>query len=821
MLKAFKLDELLKIVPGKMFQKGNSLTIEHIAIDSRKIVSGSSSLYIALPGFKFDGHAFITSAYDLGVRNFIINEDQLPDLQFPDANILAVPDPLEALQKIAQWNRSFFKGPVIGITGSNGKTIVKEWLGQVLSTAYSVAKSPKSYNSQIGVPLSIFGIEPYHKVSILEAGISRRAEMEKLEQMIQPSMGLFTNIGTAHEEGFESKNEKLEEKIKLFANSHFIIYRKDQSEVAKLLEVQFPLEKLISWSALPGADYTLSVKRNEDRSKIILMQPNLSLFTFQTSFTDEASLENLRHVIVACLTLGMTPKEIDEGIQELRPIEMRLTLKQGINNSTLIDDTYNNDVGGLGVALEFLENQRPKRRKVLILSDLLQARDSSQVYPQVRDLLQHYHIDFLFGVGSEIQFLQSAFPGKSLFFPDTESLIRALDPNTFENDLILIKGARKFEFEQIVNVLQERIHGTTLEINLNALSHNYNFYKKRLHPNTKIMVMVKAFAYGGGSAEIANHLQQLKADYLAVAYTDEGIYLRNQGIQLPIIVLNPERESFHNLLKFNLDPVVYSLQFFHQLGKICQQQKTSTNIHLDLDTGMHRLGFEKTDMDELRKLILQFPELKITSIYTHLAGADEPAHQDFSLGQLESFKEMCKKIKSYIDYHPLRHALNSAGIIRYPEFQFEMVRLGIGLYGVEVNGLYELALRPISTLKTTISQIKTLSKGQSVGYGRKGQMPEDGRIATIPIGYADGYDRRFGNGKGFVLIKDKKAPVIGNVCMDMCMVNITGIDAHIGDEVLIYGENISLKALAEAIGTIPYELLTNISNRVKRVYYLD
>jgi alanine racemase len=819
MIKTFTLREISNYVSGKIIQSGNNLSLDHIVTDSRQILTGISSLFIALEGLKYNGHDFLTSAYHSGVRNFIVKEGTL---NLPgDANVLLVPDPREALQKIAQWHRSLFQYPVIGITGSNGKTIVKEWLGQVVGTAHSVAKSPKSYNSQVGVPLSIFGIASYHKVAILEAGISEKGEMDKLEKMIRPSIGVFTNLGTAHERGFGSKTEKLAEKMGLFTNSRFVIYRKDQTEVAEYVENHFSSERLISWSASAGADYTLSVKKTGDQSKIILIQPDLSLFTFHTAFTDEASLENLRHVIVACITLGMAPKVINEGIRELKPIEMRLTLKQGINNCTMVDDTYNNDAAGLAVALEFLQHQRQKRRKVLILSDLLQVEENNTVYEQVRDLIRHYHIDFFYGVGDEIRQLKNSFQNSSLFFPTTESFCESIDLQSFDNDLVLIKGARKFEFEKIVNLLQERIHGTVLEINLNALSHNYNFYKKRLNPTTKLMVMVKAFAYGGGSLEIANHLQHLKADYLAVAYTEEGVDLRTHAIQLPIMVLNPERESLHKLLQFNLEPVVYSLSFFSQLGKFCQLQKASIHIHLDLDTGMHRLGFEMQDLDELGQLVHQYPELKIRSIHTHLVGADEALHQGFSRIQLESFDAMSEKICSFISYQPLRHALNSAGIIRYPEAQYDMVRLGIGLYGIEVNGMFESDLRSINTLKSSISQIKILSRGQSVGYGRKGIMPRDGQIATIPIGYADGYDRRFSNGKGYMLVHGQKAPVIGNVCMDMCMIDITGIDARVGDEVIIYGENISLRTLALSIDTIPYELLTNISQRVKRVYYLD
>lgn len=821
MIQPFDGDELLRIVDAKTIQRESMYSMHRIVTDSRQIVSGTNSLFIPLKGSNYDGHDFILSAYQGGVRNFLVNETPLPDYELPKASIFAVSDTLAALQKLAQWNRSLFHGPVIGITGSNGKTIVKEWLGQVIAKSHAVAKSPKSYNSQFGVPLSVLGIEEYHKVGVFEAGISKTAEMEKLEKIIHPSIGLFTNLGTAHEEGFRSKTEKLEEKLKLFSRSRYLIYREENTEVSQIIHKRFSSEKLISWSGIPGTDYTLSVKKTDTGSKIILMRPDLSLFTFHTGFTDEASLENLRHVIVACLTLGLAPKEIAEGIQELKSVEMRLTIKEGIHNSILIDDTYNNDLAGLGIALEFLQHQRPKKRKILILSDLLQAGSAPELYEKISQLLHHYHIDVLYGVGQEISFLRHGFPGNSRFYPDTNSLVQSLDPNSFDNDLILIKGARKFEFEQIVNALQERIHGTTLEVNLNAIRHNFNFYKSRLHPRTKIMVMVKAFAYGGGPEEIANLLQQLRADYLAVAYTDEGVYLRNKGIRLPIVVLNPERESFMNLLRHRLEPVVYSLSFLEELGNFCQTQNSPMDIHLDLDTGMHRLGFEMKDIHILAESLIQYPSLKIRSMYTHLVGADDPRHGEFTLEQLRSFQDMSGQIKSRIDDKPLMHALNSAGIIRYPAYQFDMVRLGIGLYGIDVNGFYDLALKPVSTLKSTISQIKTLSKGQSIGYGRAGIMPEDGMIATVPIGYADGYDRRFSNGKGYMLIHGRPAPVIGNVCMDMCMINITGIEARVGDEVTVYGENISLKSLANSIGTIPYELLTNISTRVKRVYFLD
>jgi alanine racemase len=501
---------------------------------------------------------------------------------------------------------------------------------------------------------------------------------------------------------------------------------------------------------------------------------------------------------------------------------MRLTLKPGLNDSLLIDDTYNNDLAGLRVALEFLSQQRPKRSKILIISDLLQQGLPEKVYKEAAELIRSYSIDQVIGVGTQIQHLET-FLGKGMrTFFTTEQLLQELQPEQFQNDLILITGAREYAFERVVNRLQQRIHGTTLEINLNALTHNFNFYKRQLAPSTRVMVMVKAFAYGGGAAEIANHLQTLGADYLAVAYTDEGVSLRKQGIQLPIMVLNPVEESFDLLHQYQLEPVVFSPEFFRKLGIFAQHQALQLSIHLDLDTGMNRLGFESAQLEELKALIQQYPQLHLASLYTHLVGADEEAHHEFSLQQLQQFMEMSDSICSILPYRPLRHALNSAGIVRYPDYQLDLVRLGIGLYGVEVTGMHDRSLKAVSTLKTTISQLKTLAPGATVGYSRKGSLPEGGRIATLAIGYADGYDRRFSQGKGYVLIQGKKAPVIGNVCMDMVMVDVSAIpEAKPGDEAIVYGEQISLKELADQIGTIPYELLTNISGRVKRVYYLD
>lgn len=823
MLISFTPSLLEKITGGAGQGKDPGQAIAQISIDSRQVLHPQQNLFVALKGAKADGISFVPELLDLGVSYFLVDDQaNIPSSWLERGYFIQVKDTRIALQSLATYQRVQFTKPVVGITGSNGKTIVKEWLGQVLSQQFAVAKSPKSYNSQVGVPLSIFGIQSYHQVALLEAGVSKTGDMDTLAQMIQPGLGIFTNIGSAHEEGFLGIKEKITEKLKLFAGVNFLLYCKDHDLLAQEIEQQLPTEKRISWSKKAGADYLVSWKNQETHSRIVVMKSDGQTFTFQVPFTDQASLENVTHVILASLSLGQEVKSIQEGLSHLKPIDMRLTLKPGLNDSLLIDDTYNNDLAGLKVALEFLSQQRPKRSKILIISDLLQQGLPEKVYKEVADLIQSYGIDQVIGVGTQIQHLETLLGKGVRTFFNTEQLLLELQPEQFQNDLILITGARAYTFERVVNRLQQRIHGTTLEINLNALTHNFNFYKRQLAPSTRVMVMVKAFAYGGGAAEIANHLQTLGADYLAVAYTDEGVSLRKQGIQLPIMVLNPVEESFDLLSQYQLEPVVFSPEFFRKLGTYVQHQSLQLSVHLDLDTGMNRLGFEQAQLVELKALILQYPQLQVASVYTHLVGADEEAHDDFSLQQLQQFQEMSESICSILSYKPLRHALNSAGIVRYPDFQLDMVRLGIGLYGVEVTGKHDHSLKAVSTLKTTISQVKTLAAGATVGYSRKGSLPEGGRIATLALGYADGYDRRFSQGKGYVLIEGKKALVIGNVCMDMVMVDVSTIPGvKAGDEAIVYGEEISLKELADRIGTIPYELLTNISGRVRRVYYLD
>lgn len=808
---------------GEFFTFSGNDRIRQIAIDSRKIQSGEETLFIALDGSRQKGSDFAKDAHEKQVRNFILPlaaKEVIENLE--DSNILLVDKPLNALQALAEKNRLAFNGPVVGITGSNGKTIVKEWLAQVLSQDFQVFKSPKSYNSQIGVALSALEIESRHQIALLEAGISEPGEMGRLKKIIQPQLGIFTNIGSAHDENFEDWETKIKEKCKLFKEVKYLIYRKDHSTINDFLENTFDADQLISWSDLPGADYTLSVRAEKNGSKIFVLGRDLRTHTFFTSFRDPASLENIRHVIVSSLTLGMKPENIQKGLQLLHAVEMRLTLKSGINRCLLIDDSYNNDLAGLEIALEFMAQQRkPKGRKILILSEMLQEGDEIDVFQKIAGSLDHYGIDLFVGVGKHYSHYLHLFPKQSIFFSDTAILLDSISQLNFDKDLILVKGARDFHFEKIIQLLEAQVHETVLEINLNALRHNFNFYKRMLSPETKIMVMVKAFAYGGGAAEIANHLQQIGADYLSVAYIDEGVYLRQKGVTLPIMVMNPDMHFLNLIQDYDLEPVVYNRRTLEDLASSAIGQSKRISIHLELDTGMRRLGFVEADLEDTLSLLRQHPEIKLAGLFTHLAGADEAKHEDFSRKQLKAFDRISEVIMSTLSCRPIRHALNSAGIIRFPDQAFDMVRLGIGLHGVEVNQIEQEKLQPVATLKTVVSQVKILTKEETIGYGRQGKLVQDGEIATLAIGYADGYDRRFGNGNAFVMIQGKRAPTIGNICMDMCMVDVSGLQVREGDEVILFGKEPSLQYLATQGGTIPYEILTGIGMRVKRQYILD
>lgn len=799
--------------------------IENLLIDSRKIIFPEKSIFFAFQGKQHDGHQFLKEVYQKGVRSFVVEqsvEQVISDFpKLKNANILQVSSVRLSLQQIAQKHREKFKYPVIGVTGSNGKTIVKEWLAQLLGEDYKVIKSPKSYNSQVGVPLSLWQMNDWYNLGIFEAGISQVGEMENLQRIIQPNIGIFTNIGTAHDEGFQSRQEKIQEKLKLFQNTSTLFYCEDYQDLAEEIKRQLSDVELFSFS-FQNREATLFIQKFE--SNVLKFLFKKQLYELNLPFSDSASVENLLHCILLMLYFEISIEEIQRRILRLQNPAMRLSLREGIQQSYLIDDSYNNDWGGLQIALDFLEQQAQKERKVVILSDVLQTGTSSEeLYQSIAEILSKRKIDFLIGVGEEFVKWQNQFVIPAKFYPNTDSFLENLETSLFANSLILIKGARIFEFEKVVQKLQKKTHRTVLEINLDALAHNLNFYRQQLAPQTKLMVMVKAFAYGSGSAEVAHLLQYHRVDYLAVAYVDEGVFLRENGIQIPIMVLNPTVETFEQLIQYNLEAEMYSFHLFQAYMDFynTSNHQNSPPIHLKLDTGMHRLGFMEKELPKLLQFLKEkLPwEIQVASVFTHLAGSDEGKHENYSQKQLNTFQQMADAIEEVLGYPFIRHALNSPGILRYPESHLDMVRLGIGLYGVEANQRMQAALEPIGTLKTTISQIKYLKKGDTIGYGRTGVMEKNGKIATIAIGYADGFSRDLSQGRGEVLIRGQRTKVIGNVCMDMTMVDVTDIPAEEGEEVLIFSPEFSILEMAEKLKTIPYTILTSIGERVKRVFY--
>ena len=727
---------------------------------------------------------------------------------------------------MAKNRRAQFTIPVVGITGSNGKTIVKEWLAQLLAPDFRVAKSPKSYNSQIGVPLSVWQLTAAHTIGIFEAGISQPHEMKALQEIIQPTIGIFTNIGSAHDGGFRSRKQKIVEKLRLFTGCKMLIYCADYQEIDQEIKIIFqsvnPTCDLVSWgTTTTNCALQVVVEKKTEYTNVVFTPKNTETSTaLEIPFVDDASVENAIHCAVLLQKMGIEPPEIQARLRRLKPVSMRLELKEGINNCQLIDDTYNNDLVGLTMALNFLSQQKQRSNKVTILSDVLQTGQAEdELYGQIAALLRDKAVTQLVAIGEAFGRNRTFFEPNTQFYATTDAFLTHFDPDSLRNALILVKGARPFQFERIVERWQQRVHGTVLEINLDAITNNLNYYRQRIGSQTKIMVMVKAFAYGSGSAEIAQLLQFHRVDYVAVAYADEGVALRQNGITLPIMVMNPARQTFDKLYQYRLEPEIYSHKILDEWLAFDQPQPLP--IHLKLDTGMHRLGFTAADLPHLLQKLQNHPQLRVATIFSHLVGADEATHNGFSALQYQLFVEWSGQIEAVLGYRPTRHILNSAGIVRFPDFKLDMVRLGIGLYGVEVNGQEQQALQLVGTLKTVVSQVKHLKAGQTVGYGRRGVLAQDATIATIAIGYADGYDRRFGNGTGKVRINGTLCAVVGNVCMDMTMVDATNANAAAGDEVIVFGQDLPITQLAQQIATIPYEILTGISERVKRVFFKE
>ncbi|SNC77408.1 alanine racemase [Hymenobacter gelipurpurascens] len=835
-----QLPDLPACTGGTLLQTPAKATpIHQLLIDSRRVGQPAGELFFALRGPRHDGHRYLAELYGRGVRLFVIEQEEAVTGglgAFPEAGFLLVPDALRALQAVAACHRQQYRLPVFGITGSNGKTIVKEWLAQLLSPDELICKSPLSFNSQVGVPLSVWELNPTHTLGIFEAGISEPGEMARLARVIQPTLGLFTNLGTAHDAGFTSARQKTEEKMQLFRHVETLFYCADHTLIHEVAHAQLDTRRTVfcAWTRQRGlfedkqADLLITMhEASADRTvvRVERARPLPQEHTFTLPFADEPSVENALHGLSVLLWRQVAPAEIQRRLDRLQPVAMRLEMKQALNDCYILDDTYNNDLAGLSLALDALARQPRRGRRTLILSDVLESGlAGADLYARVAAQATAHGVERLIGVGPEISQNKNAFAGlETTFYADTEAFLSNFQPDRFRHETILVKGARRYGFERIVAVFQQKIHGTVLEVNLDALVHNLNFYRRRLQPDVKLMVMVKAFAYGSGSYEVANLLQFHRADYLAVAYTDEGVDLRQHGISLPIMVMNPSPDSFQKLRQYHLEPEIYSFELLDAYLAAAQEGPLPA-MHLKLDTGMRRLGFAEEDVPALCQLLqTHVGHLRVASALTHLAGADEEQHNDFSRQQLAAFHRMTPQLEAALGYSILKHALNSAGIVRFPEAQLDMVRLGIGLYGVEATGREQEALRPVSTLRTTISQIKTLPAGHTVGYGRRGQaQPHERRIATLAIGYADGYDRRFGNGAGHVLVRGNRAPLIGNVCMDMCMADVTGIpEAQAGDLAVIFGEGLPLPELAAQIGTIPYELLTNVSERVKRVFVAE
>lgn len=809
----FTLQNIISNIEVKFNSPFEDFSVENISIDSRSLQNNQGTLFFALKGNNHNAHQYIESLITKGVNNFVV--EKIPENVKDKANFFVVENSLKALQKTAVFYRNQFDFPFIGITGSNGKTIVKEWLNFLLSQDYNIVRSPKSYNSQVGVPLSIFGCNENHNLGIFEAGISTKNEMQKLQRIIQPKIGIFTHLGNAHDEGFSSEIEKIKEKIKLFNNSEIVILQKNVL-IESLLK-----EKTITWSFTDKNATVFAEKiSTENGSSVFDIHFNSKAFIIKIPFVDDASISNSMSCICTMLYLEYSSNIIVERIENLYPLELRLQVKKGINNCALIDDSYSSDYQSLKLALDFLEQQKLHQKKTVILSDIFQSGlPFNELYENVTKLIQNNKIDRLITIGDTIgNYLKDI--QNIISFTSTQEFLQQFNINSFENETILVKGARSFNFEEIVVILEEKNHETVLEINLDAISYNLNFYKSKLKSKTKVMVMVKAFGYGNGGYEIAKLLEHHKVDYLGVAFADEGIELRKAGITVPIMVLNPENSSFNAMIAYDLEPEIYSITGLNAFLKIAQRRNISSYpIHLKIDTGMHRLGFEPNEFERLKAIIKNNNFIHIQSIFTHLAASDDLKLKDFTINQINLFSEAYENLITVLNHKPIRHILNTSGIFNYSSYQMEMVRLGIGLYGVGNSDEESKKLLNVSTLKSIISQIHIIEKGESVGYSRKFIAPRKTKVATIPIGYADGIRRLWGNEKGYVMINNEKAVIIGNICMDMLMVDVTEISCSPGDKVIIFGDKPSVIEIAEMSFTIPYEVFVGISQRVKRVFY--
>lgn len=811
------------------FSKPNFIKSKLVSLDSRQIFDHSNTAFFAVRGIHHDGHEYIESLYKNGIKEFIVENVAWSDnlaqkaKKWDDADFYVVENSIETLQDLASQHRNQFSYNLVAITGSNGKTICKEWLATLLNSQYNIVKSPKSFNSQIGVPLSVWAMKSAHNLGIFEAGISKPAEMRNLENILKPSHGILTHFGEAHGANFIHDEQKLKEKLLLFKNSKILIYR--SSSLNKIINPFIksinPAIQIIEWSTEdPDTNVFVNYKKSAGETQIKIKKATQSepFIDLKTELTDEASLENLCHCLIMAHVLGMDNLALSKMIKSIKTISMRLEIKEGIRGNKIIDDSYNNDIDGLRLVLPLL-TKYAVMKKVLIISDFLETNQTEEnLFTQINDLIINQNIDLVIGVGSQI--LRNKDRIKELEgFETTEELLQSTRFNSLNNSAILLKGARKFNFEKLVYALENKSHCTQLEINLDALQNNLTYYKNKIGINTKLMVMIKAFAYGAGAVEIGQILQQQGVDYLTVAYTDEGVELRKNGIYTPIMVMNPQIEEFGKLIEYSLEPEIYKFELLKELDEYCLSNDKSIKIHIKLDTGMKRLGFEWNEIDQLGSYLAEMPQLWVVSIMSHLVASDNLKHDLFTKKQINQFIEMADILSTKIGYKPLLHIANSAAIENYPRARLDMVRLGISLYGISKNKKEINLIENVLSLKTYISQIKKVDKNETVGYGRKGKVKEKSTIATLAIGYADGYPRSLGMGKGLFEINGELCPTIGAICMDMTMVDVSKLKhVEIGNMALAFGQKMQLIELAKIAKTIPYEIMTNISSRVKRVY---
>lgn len=811
-------------------------TIDWLLTDSRSLSFPEETLFFALTTKRNDGARYIPDLYSRGVRNFVVSKEAykwvesgqlaMSNSDMLAVNFLVVANPLKALQKLAEQHREQFQIPVIGITGSNGKTIVKEWLHQLLSPERAIVRSPRSYNSQIGVPLSVWQMNGQSELAIFEAGISEMGEMRALQNIIKPTIGILTNIGGAHQENFFSLQEKTMEKLSLFKNCDVVIYNGDDEFISNCVAKSMLSAREIAWSRkdMERPLFISKVEKKEDCTVISYRYLEMDN-TFILPFIDDASIENSLNCLAACLYLMLPAGKITERMAALEPVAMRLEVKEGKNGCLLINDSYNSDLASLDIALDFLyrRSQSNGLKRTLILSDILETgQNAPTLYRKVSQLAGSRGIERIIGVGSEISSCAARFDIEKAFYPNTEALLRAISRGELrlENEIILIKGARQFGFDALTEELEKKVHETILEVNLGAMIANLNYYRSKLRPDTKMVCMVKASAYGAGSYEIAKTLQEHHVDFLAVAVADEGSELRKAGITASIIIMNPEMTAFKTMFDYKLEPEVYSFHLLDALIKEAEKEGiTNFPIHIKLDTGMHRLGFAAEDMPRLIERLKGQNAVIARSVFSHFVGSDAAQFDAFTRGQIETFEAASMQLQEAFPHKILRHICNSAGIERFPGAQFDMVRLGIGLYGI--SPIDNSIINNVSTLKTTILQIRDVPQEDTVGYSRKGHLTRNSRIAALPIGYADGLNRHLGNGHAYCLVNGQRAPYVGNICMDVCMIDVTDIDCKEGDTVEIFGDHLPITVLSDILETIPYEVLTSVSTRVKRIYYQD